>query len=320
MTDTRYKIVFTGDVLPGHDLNTVKDNLAKLFKSDVNRINALFKGTNVDIKRDLSEAEAKQYFNALQKAGAQVKIEHDLSASLTLVETEDHPTAATQSGAAHDSQMTCPKCGHEQPKNSECSACGIIIEKYLARQAQVAQSTPAVAEQPTTPYAPPKSAVSENLPAVGTLKVFTTDGRIGRLRYLAWSLVMTLVFIPAIAIFAVALWAGDSSGILSIIAGVIGVAALVVVSIMIGVQRVHDIGWSGWMILLTFVPAIGTVFTLLMFLMPGSTEANRYGPPPPPNSTAVKVLASLWLVLIVGGLLLAILVPSYMAFLENSMK
>jgi hypothetical protein len=31
--------------------------------------------------------------------------------------------------------------------------------------------------------------------------------------------------------------------------------------------------------------------------VPGSNIANQYGPPPPPNSTAVKVLASLWVVL-----------------------
>ena len=65
MTDTRYKIVFSGEVLPGHDLSTVKDNLVRLFKSDLDRINTLFKGGAVEIKRDLDEAEAKQYFNAL---------------------------------------------------------------------------------------------------------------------------------------------------------------------------------------------------------------------------------------------------------------
>ncbi|MEW6599920.1 MAG: hypothetical protein AB1499_03030 [Nitrospirota bacterium] len=29
-----------------------------------------------------------------------------------------------------DSDMTCPKCGFEQPKDTECRRCGIVIRKY----------------------------------------------------------------------------------------------------------------------------------------------------------------------------------------------
>jgi len=87
-----------------------------------------------------------------------------------------------------------------------------------------------------------------------------------------------------------------------------------VVGVMIGVQRLHDIGWSGWLLLLTLVPVIGGVFSLLMFLIPGSTAANRFGPPPPPNSTAVKVLALLWLAVIVLGIVAAIAIPAYMGY------
>ena len=36
--------------------------------------------------------------------------------------------------------MKCPKCGHEQADAPQCSACGIIIEKYLQRQKERHQS------------------------------------------------------------------------------------------------------------------------------------------------------------------------------------
>jgi len=36
--------------------------------------------------------------------------------------------------------MECPKCGLVQPQSSECSGCGIIIAKYLARQSAPIQS------------------------------------------------------------------------------------------------------------------------------------------------------------------------------------
>ena len=55
------------------------------------------------------------------------------------------------------------------------------------------------------------------------------------------------------------------------------------------------------------VPFVGSFFPLVIMVVPGNTGANRYGPPPPPNSTAVKVLCSLWIVffalIFAGGLL-----------------
>ena len=56
----------------------------------------------------------------------------------------------------------------------------------------VQDHAPAVAE-PDSPYAPPRASVGENLPAFATLKPFSVEGRIGRLRYLAWSMVLSLV-------------------------------------------------------------------------------------------------------------------------------
>src|SRR3989338_1186832 len=75
--------------------------------------------------------------------------------------------------------MTCPKCGHQQSKAIECSACGIVIEKFIARQAMLAENPPEVVSAAATPYATPKAAVAEALPELGELKAFTPDGRIG---------------------------------------------------------------------------------------------------------------------------------------------
>src|SRR5690606_32150232 len=72
-------------------------------------------------------------------------------------------------------------------------------------------------------------------------------------------------------------------------------------SIQISVQRLHDIGWSGWLWLLNLVPFVGSFFPFVIMCVPGTNIANRYGPPPPPNTTAVKVLSSLWVVVIALG-------------------
>ncbi|MDH4582665.1 DUF805 domain-containing protein [Pseudomonas sp. BN415] len=322
MTEARYKIVFDGEPMPGVSLDTVKENLARLFKSDASMIDSLFGGRSVALKRDLVEAEADKYLAALQRAGAKVRKEHDLAAVLSLVTTDDHPepSAPAAEVAPTNDSMSCPKCGHEQPKSTECQACGIIIDKYLARQTQLSEDAALVKasitnSEPTSPYAPPQAQVGEQLPEFGELKVLGTNGRIGRVRYLGWSMALMLAFLPIGGVILGSFVLSETlAGLLTLVASL----ALVVVSVCIGVQRLHDIGWSGWLWLLNFVPIVGSVFALLMLFVPGTGGPNRYGPPPPPNSRAVKVLA--WLIILVPviGIVAAISIPAYQDYLMRA--
>jgi uncharacterized membrane protein YhaH (DUF805 family) len=323
MTDTRFKIVFTGELMPAAALDTVKDNLARLFKSDRSKIDALFTGNPVALKRDLSDAEADKYVGALQNAGAKVYKEQDLAASLSLVETDDHRTApvAEPEDGAH---MTCPKCGHEQAKAIECSACGIVIEKYLARQAQLAEAAAAepapvaaavVSTAAPSPYATPQAQVGDVMPEYGELNYFSVEGRIGRVRYLGWSMAMTLLAIPILGVFAgISALSYMFGGLLVILA----VIAMVVIGVFIGAKRLHDIGWSAWLWLLLLVPAVGSVFAIIMLVVPGTPGPNRYGPPPPPNSKGVVVLAWTMLLVPIIGILAAIALPAYQGYVQRS--
>jgi uncharacterized membrane protein YhaH (DUF805 family) len=85
--------------------------------------------------------------------------------------------------------------------------------------------------------------------------------------------------------------------------------AILLVTLSIGVKRLHDLGWSGWLWLLTLIPVLGGIFSLLLIVLPGSPATNRYGPPPPPNSTAVKLLAGCWLVVVLIMIITAVANP-----------
>lgn len=43
------------------------------------------------------------------------------------------------------------------------------------------------------------------------------------------------------------------------------------------VQRLHDIGWTGFLAPLTIAPVVGFLFTIALFLIPGQPGLNRYG-------------------------------------------
>lgn len=335
MPQSKYKIVFKGELLADAVLDEVKDQLAKLFKSEPSKINALFDGGPIALKRNLASDEADKYLAALQRTGAKVYKETDLAASLSLVATDDHDGPATTAAEAVSSpNMQCPKCGHSQVKAAICEACGIVIDKFIARQAELADSAPATptatvsapaaANTPlsATPYAPPTANVAEALAEFAELKLFGVDGRIGRLRYLAWSLAMTLVamIIGGIGMLG-AYGLSSNTSLLAVVGGLaaaVAVIAMIVLGIQIGVKRLHDIGWSGWLLLVNLVPVVGSVFSIIMLVVPGSTGANRFGPPPPPNSRGVKVLASLWLLVPVLGILAAIAIPSYQDYVERA--
>ena len=162
-----------------------------------------------------------------------------------------------------------------------------------------------------SPYAPPRSPVGETLAAYSALKPFSYKGRIGRLRYLAWTMALALVTLgigSVFSTFGLTLLRSDATSGL-ILAGLLAFIAVVVIAVLgvlFTVQRLHDIGWSGWLWLLTLVPFVGSFFPFVIMAMPGNASANRYGAPAPPNSTWVKFLSALWLVFIafmfIGGL------------------
>ena len=51
------------------------------------------------------------------------------------------------------------------------------------------------------------------------------------------------------------------------------------------VRRMHDVGKSGWFVLLSLIPLIGTVWLLALCITEGNPGDNKYGPSPKAFST-----------------------------------
>jgi hypothetical protein len=74
MDETRMDVFFRGKVASGHRPADVKERLKALFKVDDERIDQLFSGRPVAIRRNLDVDAARRYQEALAKAGALVEL------------------------------------------------------------------------------------------------------------------------------------------------------------------------------------------------------------------------------------------------------
>ncbi|MEJ2047911.1 MAG: hypothetical protein P8X92_08415 [Dehalococcoidia bacterium] len=70
MSEKRYDVIFSGKLVEGARLEQVKANVAKLFKVEVSKVERLFTGKPVMIKKGVNEETAKKYLIAMKKAGA----------------------------------------------------------------------------------------------------------------------------------------------------------------------------------------------------------------------------------------------------------
>ncbi len=56
--------------------------------------------------------------------------------------------------------------------------------------------------------------------------------------------------------------------------------AVLVPTWAVTVRRLHDIGRSGWMILISLIPLVGSIWLLVLMCLDSSPAENKYGPNP----------------------------------------
>src|SRR5690606_40568336 len=75
-TPAEFDIIFRGDIVIGHQLQDVKARLQQLFKTDAARIDALFTGRPVALKRGLDQATANKDRKSTRLNSSHVKISY----------------------------------------------------------------------------------------------------------------------------------------------------------------------------------------------------------------------------------------------------
>ncbi len=332
-----FKLVFSGDILPGHEPERVKTQLAAMLKVPPEKSARLFSGKDVILKTGLDETRVDAYRRKLATMGVGVRAVAE-TAPESAVKTEasalvsrpadSAPEASTMALApvAHETkdaaasplqvepvsepvpETQCPECGHTQPKRTLCVQCGADMPRIRAAQA-------AAAEEARRPPAPGRgvqdreSDAAQEVERPGYLGL-SFEGRFGRRSYFVGNFLVMLVV--ALLAFAGAL-AGSGIGFLLMIPALI-VGFLMILRVT--VLRFHDFNWSGWWSLLLFVPGVGVVASLLLLFMPGSTGSNDHGYRPSPTPWLHAGLLILAMV-VASAVMLPVALKSYAAYVER---
>ena len=141
-------------------------------------------------------------------------------------------------------------------------------------------------------------------------RVFALGGRIGRLRYLAYAVVLGLVIGIAVAVagaIATGVLGRAPGTMLSLLLSI----PLGAVAVVVARRRLQDLDRNGWFSLLTLIPLANFFFSLYLAFAPGTAGPNRHGAAPPGNPVWVVVLGLLMPVLVALGMLIAVVVPAY---------
>lgn len=169
------------------------------------------------------------------------------------------------------------------------------------------------------PYAAPASELIVNEDVeFGDVAVFSLKSRIGRLRYLARVTLFTIASYFALGLLVgVSVLGGTqepSLGVGALLGYVLFFIGSVVLGLMFAAQRLHDMNHSGWISLLMFLPIVNVALGLYLIFGRGTSGANDYGAPPPPNPLGVKLAGLILPVIFIIAVLAAIAIPAYQQY------
>lgn len=175
------------------------------------------------------------------------------------------------------------------------------------------------------PYTAPTAEVDDVLPGNDTYmpSMFAVSGRIGRLRYVAYSSMASLLCLIVIGALFGAVFAATAAGN-SMLVAVAGVLIFICYIPMFAIgfiyarRRLNDTDNTGWLSLLLFVPLVGILFWLYLLVAPGTQGRNRYGPAPGPNNTLAMVGAIILPMVAIVGVLAAVAIPAYQEYVKKA--
>jgi uncharacterized membrane protein YhaH (DUF805 family) len=170
----------------------------------------------------------------------------------------------------------------------------------------------------SNPYIAPRTVNSVGAEEYGDVNIFSIHGRLGRVRYIGFSVGLSILvlFVGSFLVGILAAVVRPQSNTGFMVITLMPWVLVFALQIYLTIQRCHDFDMSGWLSLAILIPLVGFIF----WFIPGTNDANRWGNKNPPNSTGVIILACIVPVITVFlvGILAAIAIPQYQKYNEKA--
>ena len=130
MSNTKYRVIFKGDIADGKTIDDVKKRLASILKAETTTIEKLFSGKYIVIKKDADRETCERLKNAFKKAGAICYLQKQESPQI------DKKTPKTVRKQPAQDDKFCSSCGEIIKKKAViCPKCGVRQQAELSKVA-----------------------------------------------------------------------------------------------------------------------------------------------------------------------------------------
>jgi uncharacterized membrane protein YhaH (DUF805 family) len=170
------------------------------------------------------------------------------------------------------------------------------------------------------PYQTPSS--DPQLPDSGeidTSSPFSPKGRFGRLSYIAWYMIITIIsYAITGAIGGSGLFMQtDPEKVMEFYASGAGMIMIaislisLVIYIIFSIRRLHDVNKTGWLMLLIIIPLVNFFFMIYLLVKRGDEGANRFAGfrPTPGWEKVLGYIGIGFFILMIVGVIVAIVLP-----------
>jgi len=322
-----FQLVFEGETLEGFDPDDVRRHVGEHMKLDAARLENLFSGRRVVLRRGVDEERAHRHKRQFASLGGRLLIEPDdgtppspprppRPAPAPRPELDSPPTTAPM-----PMQLSEPPVVRSSAPAAPAVLAGISVPDYAlvptaeeAREAQAvlaAQATPAPrgafmapppvraprSEPAATPAPSPElhvqagAGLAEQAPP---LLGFRFKGRLSRRGY-AQASAVTYLLGYLLLLFVMRQPSLPRIALAAVFFGVLGFYAT-----RLCVLRCHDAGYSGWWSLLLAIPLVGFLVALALAWVPSTDGDNRYGEMPDEGSKTLTTVVTVSCALVVA--------------------
>ncbi|HEX8614121.1 MAG TPA: DUF805 domain-containing protein [Telluria sp.] len=166
-------------------------------------------------------------------------------------------------------------------------------------------------------YAAPSTTFSDSDPDVAAkTTLFAFNGRIGRARWIAYTLALWMLGSIVLSIVLQLLGLINIKLVESVGFGLS--LALWCIPALVSRRRLQDLGLSAYYLLGLVVPFVNLYFFFMLMFKRGDEGSNEYGPVPAPNDRVVFWLAMIIPGIMLVGILAAIALPAYKSYTDKA--